>query len=157
MLFKRGSNLQKKKRVAPRDAWSQRVSIILRSLLRVQRFFFFFFFFTLRFFLLFSRRKIVENFVGFVEARVKTPPVDGVKRFIDLCPFRSDACKHAGNEWKGNKRRGNRREDFYAFTNSPSLSLSLSPSRACERFWNPERRRRRRRRCYCLCSRSKLQ
>lgn len=71
----------------------------------------------------------MENFVGFVEARVKTPPVDGVKRFIDLCPFRSDACKHAGNEWKGNKRRGNRREDFYAFTNSPSLSLSLSLSR----------------------------
>lgn len=44
--------------------------------------------------------------------------------FIELCPFRSDACKH---EWRGNKRRGNR--GILRVHESPSLSLSLSDTR----------------------------
>lgn len=53
-----------------------------------------------------------ENFS--LEARLNE------RLFIELCPFRWDACKHGWNEWKGNKRRGVERD-----SRIPSLSLSL--------------------------------
>lgn len=69
--------------------------------------------------------------------------------FIELCPFRSDACKHGWNEWKQKAR-----ESRDSTRSRISLPLSLSLRHACASDCGIRRGDGAR---YCLCLRSKLQ